>query len=271
MNLPPTDREKPPVVAVVTDFGRMDVYVYEMISALRQVCSNADVREVTHDLPPGGIAEGAYVVGRIARLLKDRDILLAIVDPGVGGKRQAIAARSGGKLFVGPDNGLFARAMDWDGGCEVRSIGWADVPGKGRSATFHGRDLFSPVAGRLAAGEPLDSIGIPAALLETRKPPAPFSFGGKWFGRVVHIDRFGNLTTDITPREGAIVQLRCGQALRQASCYEDIPAGEMRWLVGSDGSVEIAGRRRRADLVAGTRIGERVTLVGGASGERLGQ
>lgn len=247
------------LVAVITDFGRRDPYVAEMTLALRREGPpGMTLVEVTHDLEPGAVAAGAWLCGRIWTQLPPGGVLLAVVDPGVGSARPAVAARAGGRFFVGPGNGLaahLAAAADLE---VVRLTLRAPPPGLAPSSTFEGRDVFAPAAARLAGSAALDSLGTPgrAADLGRSSPPVGAA-------NVVWIDRFGNLITDL-PRQGEVgdrlstgVRLQvAGQTVRgPVRSYTEATAGELVWYWGSGGTLEIALDRDSAARRLSARVG----------------
>jgi S-adenosyl-L-methionine hydrolase (adenosine-forming) len=250
-------------VVLVTDFGERDSYVFEMIAALRVKCPAVNVVTAPNLIQAGDIRECAYVVGRIALHLKAGDVLLAVVDPGVGSNRQAVAVRSAGVFLVGPDNGVFSRALDWQYGFEVRVLDKKDMDIRSLSSTFHGRDLFAPVAGLIISGRDFSTIGRSGRLTNTCQPARPFTVGNQTFGHIVHIDCFGNLITDLPAAAGGIVRLN-DVRLNQVRCYTEIPARNAGWLVGSDEAIEIAVNGGRADRLLSAEIGNIVIWKAGA-------
>jgi S-adenosylmethionine hydrolase len=173
------------------------------------------------------------------------------VDPGVGSARRAIAFEQDGMFFVGPDNGLFSLVAPRPKRAVV-----LPVP-KTASHTFHGRDVFAPAAGKLAAGVPLSSLGKPAGkLVQLRWPKRP---------EIVHVDRFGNLITNLTKLDG---ELAAGEfrANKLVTSYAAVRSGEPLAIIGSHGFVEIAVRNGSAAEALGLRRGDAI-----ATGRRRGR
>jgi len=238
------------IVTLLTDFGRADGYVAEMKGVLLALAAGTALVDVTHEISPGDVAEAAYVLGRTWRAFPEGTVHLAVVDPGVGSGRRALAAEAGGHRFVAPDNGLLSDVLR---GRAARIVALPVPPSA--SPTFHGRDLFAPAAARLAAGGPLDALGPKADVPVLLAPPRLEVVGGNVVGEVVHVDRFGTLVTSLpgsavapggTVRVGATsVPLR--------TTFADVASGALVAFVGSSGMVEIAARDARADtvLVAG--------------------
>ena len=243
------------IITLLTDFGMADGYVAEMKGALLRQVPAAVLVDVAHDLSPGDVVAAAYVLGRTWRAFPEGTVHLAVVDPGVGTPRRALAGEAGGHRFVAPDNGLLAPVL------EGRASGLVAlaVPA-GASATFHGRDVFAPAAARLAAGEPLAALGPPVldpvllalALLERR--------GGDLLGTVVHVDRFGTLITNLPAARlapAALVRLGAYD-LELRKTFADVARGDPVAYVGSGGTVEIAVRDERADAALGLTRGAEV-------------
>lgn len=260
----------PPVVTLLSDFGYRDPFVGLMKAAVVQRCPTARLLDLTHDIEPQSVAQGAWWLKLSESWLPEGSIVLAVVDPGVGGARRAVVVQSGGRLYVAPDNGL----VEWAArvpGSKAFSIEPSRVNLTVPSHTFHGRDLFAPVAGLLAAGSvsPKD-VG---PLVEDDLVPAPFAepvvSREGITGQVVLIDRFGNLITNVTgammrDQQATAVQIR-GVTLRLARTYADVALGEMVALENAFGLVEIACRDGDARQRTGLGIGESVWVHPGAS------
>jgi S-adenosylmethionine hydrolase len=259
----------PPVVALLTDFGLLDHYVGAMKGAILCVCPEATIVDVTHEVPAHDVAAGALALDAAYRHFPDGTAFAAVVDPGVGSERRPIAARAGRWLFVGPDNGLFTYVLEADPRARVRLIANPRLVRVPTSPVFHGRDLFGPVAARLAAGLALDDVG-PAVTDPVRlEPPPKARTEDGWTGAVLHVDRFGNMTTnlleaDLAPlAEGSpeALEVRLGPAvLPLVRSYSDVAPGRPCALVGSSGRLEIAVRLGRAADMPGAGPGARVLV-----------
>lgn len=240
------------LVTLLTDFGTADGYVAEMKGALLARAGGAALVDVTHDIPPGDVAEAAYVLGRTWRAFPAGTVHLAVVDPGVGSGRRALAAEAEGHRFVAPDNGLLSAVLR---GAGARVVALPVPPSA--SPTFHGRDLFAPAAARLAAGEPLAALGPAIADPVLLPPPRLEVRGGEVVGEVVHVDRFGTLVTSIPG--GAMAPgspVRVGAAsIAMRTTFADVASGALMAFVGSGGTVEIAVRDARADTMLGAGRG----------------
>ena len=251
------------IITLMTDFGTADGYVAEMKGVLLGLAPGAAVVDLAHDIPPGDIAAGAYVLGRAWAAFPEGTVHLAVVDPGVGTPRRALAAETGGCRLVAPDNGLLSRVLD-SGPASIVSL--AAPPDSAR--TFHGRDLFAPVADRLALGAALSELGEPVTDAVRIAGPALSREGRDMVGAVVHVDRFGTLITNIPARKVApsgIVRLGPYDLVLR-STFGDVPSGDPVAFIGSGGTVEIAVRDGRADTLLGATRGAVVRATARAGG-----
>jgi hypothetical protein len=260
-----------PIVALLTDFGTVDHYAGALrgavLAAVREVC----VVDVTHEIPPHDVRAGAFALEAVYRCFPAGAAFVAVVDPGVGSDRRAVAVDAGGWLFVGPDNGLFTPVLAAHPAARVREITNSGLFRHEVAATFHARDIFAPVAARLAAGMSLDEVGPPLPDPVTFPLPRPRALeAGSWEGEVVHVDRFGSLATSFTrtdleamlqsvggdPTE--LVVVVNGAVLPIVRTYADVAEGEPCALLGSAGRFEVAANRASAARVIGAGLG---TLV----------
>ncbi|MFH1529168.1 MAG: SAM-dependent chlorinase/fluorinase [Pseudomonadota bacterium] len=229
------------LVTLLTDFGDADTYVSQMKAVMLGVAPDLRFVDISHEVAPQDIAQGAFLLAEAARWFPAGTVHLAVVDPGVGSARGAIAMIAGEHAFIGPNNGLMTPAalaispdpLAW-------SLDHVPSPHGSRSATFHGRDLFSPAAALVAAGlRTPESLGSPA-----RPSPAPASTqGSPDVGRVLHVDRFGNLITSFPSDlfDGVVAVEVGGQVVSTAvRCYAEAPAGAPVFLIGSSGRIEVA-------------------------------
>jgi S-adenosylmethionine hydrolase len=213
--------------------------------------------DVTHSVPPGDVRAGAYLVGRVWHRFPAGTIHLAVVDPGVGTERAALALAAHGHYFVGPDNGLFTFVLR---NAEVRIVSLPTPVGA--SPTFHGRDLFAPAAAALAGGAPLASLGQPLTSMPARLAYAEPHYQGKTvMGQVLYVDRFGTLVTNLTPDlvpPYATVEVEGLEVGPLRRTFGDVPTGGLVAYVGSGGQVEIAVRDGSASRRLGMGVGGRV-------------
>jgi S-adenosyl-L-methionine hydrolase (adenosine-forming) len=260
-------RGRPRLVTLTSDVGW--AYAAQMRAVLLHALPPSHVVELTHDLPAHAIAEAAWVLRSVAERFPAGTVHLVVVDPGVGGHRAPVAVRCGdGSLLVGPDNGVLAplaRALGHPRAYRIEPERVGVGPRVG--TTFDGRDLFAPAAARLALGTPPDRLG-PVHPLRDLVLPTARRRGTDMTGEVVHVDRFGNLLTNIptdwvvpAPRE-VTVRLGSGAPRRVpwSSSYEAIGRGRLGALGSSFGTVEVAVAQGRADRRCRARAGTPVHL-----------
>jgi S-adenosylmethionine hydrolase len=260
------------VVALLTDFGHQDHYVGAVKGAVLAACPAATLLDVGHEVPPHDVLSGAFSLSACYRAFPRGTVFLAVVDPGVGSERRALALEADGYFFVGPDNGLFTLVLAEAGRVRVHAIEdpeWRSLPAQ----TFHARDVFAPVAGRLAGGARLETVG-PAVRDPVRLPLPPVRRAGpdEWVASVLHVDRFGNLTTTLT--EGQLAQILAdgdhdpngivvvveGTVMPLVRAYADVAEGEACALLGSSGRLEVAVHRGNASRLLGAGRGAPVTV-----------
>lgn len=252
-----------PVIALLTDYGPQDSYVGELKGAIYTLAPDARVTDLTHAIPPYEVREGAHLLGRIARRFPAGTVFVVVVDPGVGTARRGIAVRSAkGKFYVGPDNGLFTHIYDDEAPCTVRELAdrrfWRDP---GASGTFHGRDIFGPVAAHLSRGVSLDSLG-PAVADPVRLATTPVRRDGAVIlGEIVHVDVYGNCSTNIP---GSLLDAEAyevgGLVFPRRSTYGGVPAGEPVLVLDAEGMVELARNRASAARKSGWKAGTPLRL-----------
>jgi S-adenosyl-L-methionine hydrolase (adenosine-forming) len=267
-----------PIITLTTDFGLADPYVASMRGVILSLNPQAVIVDVSHAVRPQQIEQGAFLLEASLPYFPPSSIHIAVVDPGVGSQRRAIALRTASGTFVGPDNGVLSPALPDDlrsrageaGGrvrLPERSSGVALTdPSYHRqpvSDTFHGRDIFAPAAGHLSLGVPLSDLGEPVddvvALPPFRARSEP---DGSRKGRIVHIDVFGNLITDVRGEDLASPRLTVEVRDRQiAGLQRNYASGQgLTALVGSSGFLEITLSGGSAVAELGVDIGEPVVV-----------
>jgi S-adenosylmethionine hydrolase len=237
-----------PLITLLTDFGTRDVYVASLKGVILGLNPEVNLVDLSHEVPPQDIWAGAFMLAAAAASFPPGTIHLAVVDPGVGSRRRALAARCRGHYWVGPDNGLFHLIFRHAPDLAVVSL---ENPAYFRpwvSATFHGRDIFAPVAAHLSLGVGLDDLGPrvtdPVSLTMSEAEFGPEAIRGE----IVYVDRFGNLVSNLPAEEltcrlaGRGWRLQAGPlTLRTlARTYADVAPGEFLALAGSHGFLEIA-------------------------------
>jgi S-adenosylmethionine hydrolase len=244
-----------PLITLITDFGTVDGYVGEMKGVLLSRAPDAEIVDITHDIPPQDVERARLTVARVWRRFPSGTIHLVVVDPGVGSSRAAIAVASDGRFLVGPDNGVLSPALLI---ASARAVS-LDVP-SGASATFHGRDLFAPAAAALACGASIDALGREIASPIIRRTPEPTRrVDGVLEGEVIAIDRFGNAITNLIGLRGGVVEVgSVNVPIRRT--YTEANIGELVAVVGSGGFIEVAVRDGDATKTLGLIRGARVVL-----------
>ena len=254
-----------PVIALLTDFGLSDHYVAAMKGVMLGIAPDATLLDITHGIAPQDVLGASLELEAVSPYLPDGTIVVAVVDPGVGTSRRAIAVDAGRLRLVGPDNGLFT--LMTDGLPDVHAVELANSrflrPASSR--TFEGRDRFAPVAAHLAVGLPLDELGPPARGLVRLDVAAPVVRADAIDGQVLRADHFGNLLTNI--RRSALDALApacdvlvAGHRLRVSATYGEGEPGALMALVGSTERLEIAVNGGSAASVLGLGRGAVVSV-----------
>lgn len=259
-----------PIITLTTDFGLQDAYVGAMKGVILSIAPGATIVDITHCIPPQAVAQAAFILAAAAPYFPTGTVHVVVVDPGVGGQRRPIAVQTAQAVFVAPDNGVLTPILQSgaSGGSPMAVIHltrreyWLPQV----SHTFHGRDIFAPVAAYLARGVPITSLGEPISDPVVLDLPQPRRMpDGSLEGQVVYVDQFGNLVTNI-PAEwlDRAVQWRievAGHTVERLSAtYSDVPSGHLLALIGSVGALELAVREGSAARALGVSIGEPVSV-----------
>jgi S-adenosylmethionine hydrolase len=230
------------LLTLLTDFGTADYYVAAVKGTVLQLAPGTTLVDISHDVPPGDVETAAFLLAAAASSFPDGTVHLAVVDPGVGSDRRILAVRTASALFLAPDNGLLTPFLDAAAG--VRAVERPDLFLPGPGQTFHGRDRFAPVAAWLLRGGAEAELGPEAGDPVRLAAPAPRREPGKISGRVIHVDRYGNLVTDVPagwlPAAPCRAEVGGRATSRRAGHYAEIPPGEAAMLPGSLGTVELS-------------------------------
>lgn len=250
-------------VTLLTDFGTADGYVGAMKGVIAGIAEGCIIDDASHDIPPGDVQAAAWALGAYWRRYPPGTVHVVVIDPGVGSGRRALAVAADERCLVGPDNGVFTHVLREAASSRCFAVHPERVTRDVISATFHGRDLFAPLAARIAAGAEPAVFGDPIDDPVVFGVAAPGPANGDVEGRVVHVDRFGNLVTNIPAsaaagRDGARIGATAVPLVR---AYSDVDSGEVLALCGSRDTVEIAVRDGNAADVLGAGRGDRVTLL----------
>jgi S-adenosylmethionine hydrolase len=254
-----------PPITLLTDFGTADGYVGEVKGVLCTMAPGVPLVDISHDLSAQDVEGARLAVARYWRRFPVGTVHLVVVDPGVGTSRAALAVASEGRYLVGPDNGVLSPSLF---ALDARVVRLPEPPAA--APTFHGRDLFAPVAAQLAGGAPLEALGEPHRDPVRRRTPPPVRHAdGALEGEVLTFDRFGNAVTNLVPSRqspgGSVVETM-GQVIPLVRTYGDVPPGAPLALVGSSGLVEVAVRNGSAASRFGMARGQRVVLRGARGG-----
>jgi S-adenosyl-L-methionine hydrolase (adenosine-forming) len=255
------------IVTLLTDFGTSDGYAAAMKGVLLSRDARIRIIDVTHEVPPHDIRTGAYLLMSVFPHFPPATVHVVVVDPGVGSSRLPIAAAVDGRYVVGPDNGVIGHLARLADHVEVREVRNPLFHARPHSATFHGRDLFAPVAAHLATGFPFQEVGptlTSPVLLEALAPRR--EGGGALCGRVLHVDRFGNCITSFRPEDleasGAWLLRAGGHVIDEfRSHYADGTAARAFAIWGSAGFLEISVQQGSAAERLALSAGSPITAV----------
>lgn len=250
-----------PILAFLTDFGLGWTYVAQMKAVALEALETAELVDVTHAIPAQSVRTAELALRSVAFRMPVGTVFVVVVDPGVGTQRRPIAIRAAGRTFVGPDNGVLAIAARQPGARAV-VLDRQELHRTPVSPTFHGRDIFTPVASELAAGVALDQVGSSIAVTELVDTtlPHPVVRAGQVRGEVVAVDDFGNLLTNVaTSLLGEAWQAQLAEwPAQRVSTYHEGPSNCLLALAGSDGHVEYAVRDGSAKDLTGADVGTAV-------------
>ncbi|MDP6428080.1 MAG: SAM-dependent chlorinase/fluorinase [Rhodospirillales bacterium] len=241
------------MIVLFTDFGLEGPYIGQVKARILKESPNATIIDLFSDAPMQNPKACSYLLAAYASEFPAGTVFLAVVDPGVGGRRPAVAVEAGERWYVGPGNGLFEMVARRSRTVDIWEIDYAP---NSVSASFHGRDVFAPVAAALELGSPLEG------------PPRLGGYGGDdaWAGwpddlaEIIYIDRFGNAITGLRARfVEPTFALRVNHVyLEYAGVFSDVPKGQAFWYENSNGLVEVAVNQGRADELLGIQVGSDV-------------
>jgi len=257
------------VITLCTDFGTRDGYVAAMKGVVLGIAPEATIIDITHEIEPQNVAAAAFVLQTTCPYFPDGTVHLVVVDPGVGSHRRAIAVRTARFVYVAPDNGVLTRVLREDPALEVVSLESGEYRLSSVSRTFHGRDIFAPAAAHIARGVAMNVLGPSVEGVRGLEWPSPRRAArGEIEGCVVHIDRFGNLITNIPAtmfdemsHARCTLVVGCLRIEGVSDTYADVDRGEAIGVIGGHGYLEIAAREGSAAQVAGVNVGAVVRVV----------
>jgi hypothetical protein len=252
------------LITLTTDFGLADPFVGIMKGVIAGRAPGVTIVDLSHGVPPQDVLAGALVLAHAVPYFPAGTVHVAVVDPGVGGARRALCVETSAALLVGPDNGLLSLAAPAG---SVRRIVYLTeerfflAP---RSHTFHGRDVFAPVAAALAAGTDPGALGPVVSDLQRLRVPEPAIEAGRIRGQVIYVDHFGNLVTNlpagVLPSGRSVVRLGSARLPGVSASYDAVPIGEPVAVVNSWGLLEVAVRDGSAKVALGAGVGDEVIV-----------
>lgn len=240
------------MIVLFTDFGEVGPYVGQVKAVLERDAPGIPVIDLLHDAPMFQARASAYLLASLIDVFPPDVVFLCVVDPGVGGNRAPAIVRADGRRFVGPDNGLFEIVMRRANERSFRRITWQP---ESLSASFHGRDLFAPVAAMLARGDEIPSEERPEQ--EARRPHWPDELQ-----EIIYLDTFGNAMTGVRAKTVPTdaVMIVDGRRLVRARTFSDRPEGGAFWYENSSGLVEFAVNQGDAKSVLGIDVGSKFSI-----------
>lgn len=258
------------IATLTTDFGLKDPYAAEMKAVILSICPMATIVDITHEVEKFNARMGAYILASAAQYFPKDTIHVAVVDPGVGTQRQPILIQTKQGLFVGPDNGVLVLAAHKQEIVEIRQIANRKFMLPKVSNTFHGRDIFAPVAAYLLIGIPPPEFG--PIVNEFAKPnfTCVTRDGSALIGEVLHIDGFGNIITNICREEMKLANLEKSLSvdldnrqlrLEMSKTYGDVKFHQAMALFGSHGYLEIAVNQDSAAKALSVNVGDKIRIT----------
>lgn len=273
---------KPPIV-LLTDFGDIDPYVGIMKGVISTIAPHAQIIDLAHKVPPGDIRRGAFILWQSLRYFPDGTIFACVIDPGVGTTRRSIIIQSNQRLYVGPDNGLFTFIAGKQ--TEIYEIKEKKYTLPQSSNTFHGRDIYAPIAAHLWNGIKPHEMGQPInELIQLEAPTLQVTESGDLIGEVLFSDHFGNIITSLgimqksgpliffeswlsPPRHkrislnSSVIKLPNGDKVGWYNTFAEIPNGQIGAIIGSTGLIEIVANQQSAQKLTGLQPGDMITIT----------
>lgn len=255
-------------ITLTTDFGLQDYYVGAMKAVMFSIAPESRLIDISHEIPSQDIMAGSWILQNSALLYPPGTVHTVVVDPGVGTDRIPVALQVDDQLFVGPDNGIFSLLTEDKDFKAIRLTNkeyWRDNP----STTFHGRDIFAPVAAHLSRGVDLQELGDPIEDLVTYRWTKPIADKDGVEGMVIHIDKFGNLITNITApqfkevTEGKNVKIYVGNTILEkiVETFGKVTEGEPAAYIGSSGMLEVGINKGSAEKMLGVQKGAQISII----------
>jgi len=259
------------IITLTTDFGLEDSYVGQMKGAILKNNISVNVIDICHAIPAHDILTAAITIHASYRYFPRGTVHLVIVDPGVGSQRNILVAATGDHLFIAPDNGVLSLLFKENDLKSIHRVENATLFPSEISSTFHARDIMAPIAAALAGGMPLDTVGsaVPTSSCVRLELPEPVITENKIEGQILHIDRFGNIRSNITtgdlstfqPMDFGGIRLKGHQVNTISNTYSDVAAGNLVALIDSSGYLEIAMNKGNAALQTKCKPGDQILII----------
>jgi S-adenosylmethionine hydrolase len=278
----------PPVITLLTDFGNADAFVGTMKGVMLRISPSAQLVDLSHLIPPQDVRQAAFILMTAVPFFPDGTVHLVVVDPGVGSVRRPIAVQTPTAFYIAPDNGVLSYVLVEAESFQARELTNPRYRLPDVSTTFHGRDIFSPAAGHLAAGAPFESLGPELESIELLELPRMEIHSNRIEGEVLRVDHFGNIRTSIqrfsrTETETLTLQplfvadrastspiaidpakawVQSGKLTIEglSSTFSEVSTGRPLAFVGSEGGLEIAINQGSAAQEYGIRAGDPILL-----------
>ena len=256
------------LVTITTDFGTQDIYAGVIKGVIYTMNSYTHIIDITNDIPAHDILNAAFTLVRAYEYFPEGTVHMAVVDPGVGGERMSVAIRTDHYYFVGPDNGIFTMVFQKEPAREIREIKNSPFIRDNISSTFHGRDVFAPCAGALAAGKDFSRIGPRVKSLVDLDYPHAKIDGNVMKGEILTVDSFGNLISNISAGEfnkfagnrNIDVYFATDRFDTVRSFYGEVSPGDPLLLFGSSGFLEVSMNGGSASTYYMTSVGSTITI-----------
>ncbi|HHS14305.1 MAG TPA: hypothetical protein ENN03_11145 [bacterium] len=247
------------IITLLTDFGRGSPYAAAMRGVILGMLPGVRLEDISHEIPAGDVDYAAWVLKESAPYYPAGTVHTVVVDPGVGGSRRVLGVESRGQYYLAPDNGVLKYLFHGDASARVMHLNRREFCRSPVCPTFHGRDIFAPLAAHLAMGKTLDELGEPAEPEIRGRVALPVRHRESLEGEIVFIDSFGNAVTNLEAslisEEPAEIRVRSRSIQRVSVTYSDEPPGTLMALIGSSGCLEIAVNQGHAANTLGIRTG----------------
>jgi S-adenosylmethionine hydrolase len=257
------------IITLTTDFGTSDGYVASMKGVILSISPSCTIVDITHEIEPQQIIPASIVLHTSAKYFPHGTVHIAVVDPGVGTERAALAVKANDQYYLAPDNGLLGLIFEEHPNAEVRKIENASLYLSQVSPTFHGRDIFSPVGAHLVEGTAFEGIGSACNDCQESSFAKPLVSGNSIHGEIIYRDRFGNLITnikqsDLCQFDPQTLSIQVGHIELQGvfNTYGDVKRGELLCLIGSSDFLEIALREGSAAGYLRYSLGTEIKIIG---------